>query len=292
MTHIPVLLKNVLEKLNPQPNEWYFDATFGGGGYSEAVLNTASCCVVAVDRDPLTKITAEKFSSLFPNRFTYHNTCFSDIRAVFPNTPLFLDVAMFDFGMSSFQLDTPSRGFSFRFDAPLDMRMSQTGLSAYDVVNTFSQEDLAQIIFLYGEEPFAKRIAKLIVKERAQKKITTTYDLKQVIYRAIPKYKKTRTDPATQTFQAIRIFVNNELEEIHLGLNAVLPFLKIGARILAVTFHGLEDRVVRQWAQPLQDSNVLENLTKKAIQTTEDEKISNPRARSAKLHTYCVLRTV
>ena len=279
--------------LSPKKDGVYVDATFGGGGYTQAILNSESCSVIAIDRDPAAVQRAETFQTLYPGRFQLLSGCFGDLDQLLePFGPI--DGIVFDFGVSSYQLDEAERGFSFRFEGPLDMRMSQTGLSAQDVVNTYSAEDLAKILWLYGEEPQSRRIAKAIVEYRQKKPFTTTLELAHLIRQIV--HRKDGLDPATLTFQALRIFVNNELIEIDKALKKSLSFLSDGGRIVTVTFHGLEDRLVKNW---LRDKSApaaysrfgsslqqLKPLFKKPLCPSPQEIQKNPRSRSAKLRAF------
>ena len=292
--HIPVMLKEVLENLAPRDGGLYVDATFGNGGYSEAILKAASCRVIAIDRDPNVKARAEELQALYGNRFEFRAGQFGDFADLIPEV---VDGAVFDIGVSSMQLDQSERGFSFSKEAPLDMRMSCSGETAADLINTLSERELANLIYKYGEERKSRQIAARIAEYRKSKPIETTKELAEIIYTVIHKTPNS-IDPATRTFQALRIAVNNELGELESGLSGAAEKLKSGGRLIVVTFHSLEDRIVktffnensgkkravsRYMAELAQNSDALLAECSKAIAPTEEEIIRNPRSRSAKL---------
>ncbi len=247
--HRAVMIKEMLAALKPKDNGVYVDGTFGAGGYSRAILNAAHCRVYALDRDPDTRRFAEKIEAEFYDRFVW-------ILGNFSNMCTFLaaqgvqkvDGVVLDLGVSSMQLDNPQRGFSFKKDGPLDMRMSAEGGNAADVVNYAGEKELADILYYYGEEKAARRIAKAIVKARDSLPITRTLQLADIIRSAQGSgggFKK--TDPATRSFQALRIHVNQEFEEIEKGLRDAEQLLAPGGRLVVVTFHSLEDRLVKRF---------------------------------------------
>lgn len=297
--HIPVLLCEMLQSLNVQDQGCYLDATFGGGGYSEAILKHADCQVFAIDRDPQAIARGRLLEQQYPTRFKIFEGCFSDLphlaAAHFWNK---FDGIVFDFGVSSFQIDQPERGFSFRFDGPLDMRMSANGVSAAEVVNTFEVEDLANLIYRYGEERKSRRIAAAIVRRRAEKLFETTADLAGFIEKLLGR-KFGAQHPATLTFQALRIFVNNELIEIEEGLIFAQNFLKPDRCLVTVTFHSLEDRLVKTFVRARSsrtkavsrllpgeiqaEQPLFLDLSPKGISPTALEVQQNPRSRSARL---------
>lgn len=293
--HKPVLLSEILQAINPKKGATYVDATFGGGGYTRAILESQDCTVLAIDRDPSARVRAEILKQEYPGRFHFFEGCFSEIDHLIKDySPV--NGIVFDFGVSSFQLDEGERGFSFRHDGPLDMRMSQSGLSAKDVVNTYSEEDLAQIIWLYGEETRSRQIARAIVNYRKEKQITSTVELANIVRQIVRRTDG--LDPATLTFQGLRIFVNNELIEIDKVLRKCLPFLTEEGRIVTVTFHGLEDRIVKNWFQSQRNQPTLtqtsslcrlQSIYKKPITPTISEIKGNPRSRSAKLRAFTLL---
>lgn len=298
--HIPVMLNEVLETLSPRDNMVYVDATFGNGGYSEAILKKANCKVIAIDRDPSVKIRAEELKTQFGNRFDFRAGTFGDIEELIEEP---VNGIVFDIGVSSMQLDDDFRGFSFNKKADLDMRMSMDGTSAKDIVNNLSEEELANAIYLYGEEKKSRQIAHKIAEYRNTKEIETTTELAEIIYKVMPK-KFGQIDPATRTFQALRIMVNDELGQLKDGLNGALNCLKAEGRIVVVDFHSLEDRIVKTFFAEntakkvhvsryketnVQNDNFPFEFASKAILPTKEECSTNPRARSAKLR-YAIKR--
>lgn len=276
MSHTPVLLKEVLEVLCPKNEGLYIDATFGGGGYTKALLEAYNCRVIACDRDPEAVERAFELQKQYPDRLRVIHTTFSDL---FTHIKEKVDGIVFDFGTSSYQLDQAKRGFSFRLEGALDMRMSKEGMSASHIVNTFSQKELEDIIFTYGEEKKAKRIAKAILENRKSKPFETTLQLAKCIEQAVG-YRSNRIHSATLTFQALRIFVNNELIEIQIILNKIHSFLKEEGRLIMVTFHSLEDRLIKSF---LKDNHLYKVLFKKPLTPSDYEILCNKKARSAKL---------
>lgn len=293
-THFPVMLVEVLESLAPQDDEVYVDATFGNGGYSEAILKAAKCKVIALDRDPSVIPRVAEMQKLYGERFEFRAGQFSDFADLVQEP---INGAVFDIGVSSMQLDQAERGFSFSKDAPLDMRMSKNGQTAADLVNNLKEEDLANLIYKYGEERRSRAIAALIVKTRKAKPIETTKELAELIYTIIHRAPNT-IDPATRTFQALRIAVNNELEELEKGLAGATLRLQAKGRLVVVDFHSLEDRIVKNFfkEQSGKTSHVSRYLpeltstnaitfaeTSKAIAPSQNEIEQNKRSRSAKL---------
>lgn len=293
-THIPVLLQEMLHTLAPQDGCTYIDATFGGGGYTDAILNTANCKVIAIDRDPDAQKRALPFENKYKDRFQFISGTFSELDTLLPKDSL-CDGIVFDFGMSSFQLDEADRGFSFRLNGPLDMRMSKDfGLTAADVVNTYSAEELAEIIWFYGDEKKSRIIARAIVEQRKIKPFETTIELAQLVRKFVKRHDG--LDPATLTFQALRIFVNNELIEIDTVLKKTLSHLSAGGKVVAVSFHALEDRLIKNWIRSdhsaLQHSGyTLKALFSKPICPSDEEVRKNPRSRSAKLRAVQLIST-
>ncbi len=293
--HFPVMLPEVLQYLSPQNGEIYVDATFGNGGYSEAILQAADCRVIALDRDPNVADRANELTRLYGNRFEFRAGKFSDFANLVPED---INGAVFDIGVSSMQLDQAERGFSFSKDAPLDMRMSQTGLSAADLVNSLPEAELADIIYNYGEERKSRQIARKIVEIRKISPINTTKQLADVIYSVV--YRDAgNIDPATRTFQALRIAVNDELGELRSGLCGATSRLVGNGRLVVVDFHSLEDRIVKKFfsdnsgrrqhvsryrteTQPQNEDKVFAECSK-AITPSEAEIKLNARSRSAKL---------
>lgn len=292
--HIPVMLGEVLQALAPEDNAVYVDATFGNGGYSEAILQAANCQVIALDRDPNVLPRAQEMAQKYGQRFQFVAGCFGDIENLIEEP---VDGFVFDIGVSSMQLDQAERGFSFGKEGPLDMRMSAQGVSAADIVNSYAEQELADLIYQYGEERKSRQIARQIVEDRKTTPFTTTTQLAQTIYKVLHKVYG-QIDPATRTFQALRIAVNDELGQLQSGLDAAAAKLKAEGRLVVVDFHSLEDRLVKnffnkmsgktaavsRYAPPAQQSgSVVFSKISKAIQPTTAECDVNPRARSAKL---------
>lgn len=296
--HIPVLLQEVISGLAPQAGKLYIDATFGRGGYTRAILESADCRVIGIDRDPEAISMGKQFEQEFPERFQILKGSFSQLTELLQSINVTkIDGIAFDFGVSSPQLDTAERGFSFRMDGPLDMRMGDEGQTAADLVNTESEEDLANIIYRYGEEHASRKIARAIVNKRVETPFTRTSELADLIASIMPR--RDETHPATKTFQAIRIAVNDELREIEIALPQTENLLNAGGRLAVVTFHSLEDRIVKNFLRDRSGKNshgsrhrpqiVQDNaptfklVANKAIKPSNDEVRSNPRARSSKL---------
>ena len=298
--HIPVLRAESVALLAPRDGGVYLDGTFGGGGYSAAILEAARCTVWAIDRDPAAIERGAALAARHPDRLHLIEGRFGDLLDLLGEAGVAsLDGAVFDFGVSSFQLDDPSRGFSFRGDGPLDMRMGTTGETAAVVVNTRPEAELADILYQFGEERASRRIAAAIVARRAEKKFETTADLAAVI-RGVVRPDKSGIHPATRSFQALRIEVNQELAEIERGLAQASALLAPGGRLVVVSFHSLEDRVVKRFmnaacgrvsAPSRHDPSGLAPqakpgfrvLTKGVVTPGATEAAANPRARSARL---------
>ncbi len=299
--HIPVMLKEVLETLAPRDGEVYIDATFGNGGYSEAILKSANCKLIAIDRDPSVIKRAEELKKLYGDRFEFRAGEFGQLEELVKEN---IDGVVFDIGVSSMQLDDDFRGFSFSKEADLDMRMSSKGTSAKDIINTLAEEELADLIYNYGEEKKSRQIAHKICEYRNIKPINTTTELADIIYSVLPK-KFGQIDPATRTFQAIRIAVNDELNQLKSGLDSASKILKENGRIVVVDFHSLEDRIVKNFfsentSKKVHTSKYKNNEEKidyskifsfcsKAIAPSINECNQNPRSRSAKLR-YAIKR--
>lgn len=278
--HVSVMLNEVVEVLSPQDHGVYFDGTFGGGGYTRAVLESANCRVVASDRDDVVIPIAEKFKETYRERFEFAHARFSNVRDVLQNRGVNkVDGAVLDLGVSNFQLSSPERGFSFRENGPLSMQMGLCNESAMDVIHKIRESELADIIYEYGEEHFSRRIAKNIKKNLS--KIHGTEDLADVIHSCVPKIGK--TDSATKTFQALRIFVNKELDELESFLQEIIDLLHPGGRLVIVSFHSLEDRIVKRFFKKTALTGEFKLLTKKPLVPSEEEILRNPKSRSAKL---------
>lgn len=295
-THIPVLFNETIASLEINPDGLYVDCTAGGGGHSLAVLSHLSKNggLIAIDRDPEAIEILKKRLGGFPNAEIVHNT-FDNIAEILDGRKA--DGIMADLGVSSHQLDTAERGFSFHHDAPLDMRMSKEGLSAADIVNTYSENDLYRIIRDYGEERFAKSIARNIVKMREYKNIKTTFELCDIIKMSMPQKAMRDAHPARRTFQALRIEVNGELEKLDTALNDMFSCLKAGGVLSVITFHSLEDRMVKQRFLKFTEGCVcpkefpvcvcgktpMGKITVKGKSAGDKELSENPRSRSARL---------
>ena len=299
-SHIPVLLSEAIDGLAIDESGIYIDGTAGGGSHSEAILKRLkSGKLVSIDQDPdAIDFLREKLSNYENSVLIQDN--FSNMEKIAKDLSIdAVNGVLLDIGVSSHQFDTPSRGFSYRYDEPLDMRMSQTGVSAADLVNGLSWQELAKIISTYSEEKFAKNIALAIVKERENSPIKTTGHLSEVIKSAIPaKFKRDGGHPARKTFQALRIAVNNELDVLTTGLDAAFSILKPGGRLAVITFHSLEDRLVKKkmavWCEgctcppefPIcvcHKKPQAKLINKKVIEASPREVNENPRSRSAKL---------
>ncbi|MGB0749442.1 MAG: 16S rRNA (cytosine(1402)-N(4))-methyltransferase RsmH [Magnetospiraceae bacterium] len=296
--HIPVMLAEVVESLNPRAGGVYVDGTFGAGGYTRSILTQADCTVWAIDRDPDALERGQTVAAEFPGRLHLVHGCFGDMdRLLAGQAHAQVDGVALDVGVSSPQIDDPARGFSFRADGPLDMRMDRSGDSAADLVNELPEKDLADLIYTYGEERASRAVAKAIVAARREAPITRTGQLAEIV-RSVVRPAKDKIDPATRTFQALRIAVNDELGELTRGLAAAERILTEGGRLVVVSFHSLEDRVVKDFfrqrsggaARPsrhMPDTAIqqptLKLLTRKAIRPSDAECAANARARSARL---------
>lgn len=315
--HIPVLLSEVLNALKPTDGAAYIDATFGAGGYTSALLEAAQCNVLALDRDPGAVQAGQAKVTQYAPRLTLALSPFSDMAEV-ASAQRFtsVDGIVFDLGVSSMQLDQAGRGFSFADDGPLDMRMFaplpdaalnndiagrlETGPSAADVVNTFDETGIANILYDFGEERRSRAIAKAIVERRSKKPFDTTLDLAGLVVRVLGKRPNDPKHPATRTFQALRIFVNDELGELRQGLAAATHILKPGGRLAVVSFHSLEDRIVKRFLAehagktpgpsrhlPMQSIKLqapcFRIVNSRPLTPSKGELDVNPRARSARL---------
>lgn len=297
--HIPVLKNEAISYLNVVEGGVYLDCTFGAGGYSKEILKTKNTIVYAIDRDPNAEKFAQEIKENFSNRFYLLRGNFSNACALLEECKInSVDGIVLDAGVSSMQLDNAERGFSFQTEAPLDMRMSMDGTSAYDIVNSMEERQLADLIYQYGDESNSRKIARNISFFRKTKKIETTLELAQIIRKSFP-YKRGKIDHATKTFQAIRIAVNNELEELKNLLQSSDRLLNLGSRLVVVSFHSLEDRIVKRFMENAtgktkgvsrhsvsvinEEIPQYKIIAKRAIAPSDEEILVNPRARSAKL---------
>jgi len=295
--HYPVMLNQVLSIISPQHGGTFIDCTFGGGGYSKAILKYPNTKVYAIDRDKSTQEYANSLLKKFPNRFNFFQNRFSNLNQIinFEHKPRAI---IFDLGLSSFQLANQKKGFSFKSKGFLSMEMGMNKYSAFDVVNKLDKEYLANIIKFYGEEKDGRKIASNIIKYRNIQKIKSSEELAFIINSVKKNYKSYKKNPATKTFQAIRIFVNQELTELILGLIAATKLLKDGGMLVVVSFHSLEDKIVKSFFSlysnlrnkpsrylPLNESksNLFKVLSKKPFLPNRDEVKKNTRSRSAKL---------
>lgn len=301
--HITVLLEEAVDGLNVRPDGVYVDCTLGGAGHSALIASKLDSGgrLIAIDQDDWALSNAEQRLADKKEKVILVKSNFRHIKQIVQDLGFTgVDGVLFDLGVSSPQLDEEERGFSYNADAPLDMRMNQhAALTAYDVVNEWSEEELARIIWEYGEEKFSRRIAREIVEHRAQKPIETTGELVEVIKKAIPApARRTGPHPAKRTFQAIRIAVNDELEAFREAVTDAIQVLNPGGRISVITFHSLEDRICKQVFQEYSkgctcppsfpvcvcgNEPILNVLTRKPIVPSDEEVTQNPRARSAKL---------
>ena len=299
-SHRPVMLAEVLGALAPKDGGIYLYATFGGGGYAAAVLGAAACTLWAIDRDPDAIARGAALAVRYPGRLHLIHGDFGDLLALLSAHGVSsLDGVMLDLGVSSFQIDDPARGFSFRADGPLDMRMDRRGPTAADLVATLSERDLADTLFQFGEERLSRRIARVIVAARAEAPIDTTSRLADIVRGVVPK-DGSGIDPATRSFQALRIRVNDELGQIERALAQAASLLSPGGRLVVVSFHSLEDRIVKRFvtdaagrapgpsrhdprglaARPSPGFRLLQT---RAQRPSAAEAHANPRARSARL---------
>jgi 16S rRNA (cytosine1402-N4)-methyltransferase len=300
MKHIPVMLDEMLDCLAPRAEGRYLDATFGGGGYAAAILSAAPCTVWAIDRDPAAIARGAALAVQFPGRLHLIEGRFGAMVSLLAERGVTaLDGVVLDIGVSSFQIDDPARGFSFRADGPLDMRMGGDGPTAADLVNSLPQDALADVLFTFGEERASRRIARAIVAARQEAPIATTAQLAGIIRGVLPP-DRSGIDPATRSFQALRIRVNQELDEIEAGLEQASSLLSPGGRLVVVSFHSLEDRIVKRFMigaagrEPApsrhdprglmrRDATGYRLLTARALRPRAQEIEANPRSRSARL---------
>ncbi len=300
MSHVPVMLPEVIGILGPRADGRYLDGTFGGGGYTQAILEAEPCTVWAIDRDPEAIARGASLAARFGDRLHLLHGQFGNMLDLLAEHGITeLDGVVLDLGVSSFQLDDPARGFSFRGDGPLDMRMGRSGPTAADLVNTLPERELADVLFQLGEERASRRIARAIVAARKEAPIATTARLAEIIRSVVPP-DRSGIDPATRSFQALRIRVNDELGEIERALTQAGSLLAPGGRLVVVSFHSLEDRIVKRFmgdaagrspAPSRHDPRGLSSrpaprfrlLTPRALRPGRAETSANPRARSARL---------
>jgi len=301
--HNPVLLCEILASLSPKDGQTIIDGTFGAGGYTRAILDSAEVEVVAFDRDPSAQGAAEIIQAAYPSRFQFHAAPFSTMADRVQGQ---VDGVVLDIGVSSMQIDDPERGFSFQADGPLDMRMSaahgqdlEAAATAADIVNGLAEERLADLIYQLGDERRSRAIARAICRRREEQAFATTLDLAQLVAKVYGRPPKDGRHPATRTFQALRIAVNDELGELAHALNAAEDLLRPGGRLVVVTFHSLEDRIVKRFfadrsgkkpggsrhLPELQqfDAPTFQIVNQRPLAPSNQEVANNPRSRSAKL---------
>ena len=293
LQHKPVMCEEVLSILNPSDGCVYLDGTLGAGGHSRKILESADCSVVGIDKDPTAIELCRDLEVQYGNKFLSINGSFGNLSQHLNSIGINkIDGILLDLGTSSMQLGTPERGFSFQFDAPLDMRMTQTGERAYDIINSLSEDSLANIIFYFGEERRSRKIAKAIVNKRKIKKIKTTFDLNEIIL-SVKKANNKKIHPATKTFQALRIYINNELKDLYEALISIEKVLSEKGRLVVISFHSLEDRIVKNFIKensiplrkydPKNPDKIFVYENRKVIKPSEYEVKKNRRSRSAKL---------
>lgn len=299
--HIPVLLTEVLAVLTPKDGDTFLDGTFGAGGYASALLNAASSSVLGLDRDPTALAAAAPLIEAFAGRLTVREACFGDMAAAWvAHAPAKSPTGIvLDIGVSSMQIDTAERGFSFMQDGPLDMRMGGDGASAADLLATLSADAIADILYQYGDERRSRAIARIIVASRLTAPLRTTRELTRLIEKVLGPPRQAEKHPATRTFQALRIAVNDELGELRRGLAAAEALLSDGGKLAVVTFHSLEDRIVKEFFRDRtgnaprgsrylpsagdQRAPSFRFVNPKPLSPGADEVLTNPRARSARL---------
>ncbi len=295
------MLQEVLEALSPKDGGVYVDGTFGAGGYTSAILDKSDCKVYAIDRDPDAFARAETMAKKYDGRLIPLMGTFGSVDKLLSGFDVgSIDGIVLDIGVSSIQLSSPERGFSFREDGPLDMRMGKSGISAKDAVNELPEEELADIIFRFGEERASRRIAKKIVEARKEKPIETTKELVKIVHDVLPMHGGHKSDTATRTFQALRIYVNDELGELSRALEAAQKLLVEGGRLVVVSFHSLEDGIVKSFLKeragktanvsrhmpfaPQAEEKIYFTLeVSGGLKPTDEETTRNPRSRSARL---------
>ena len=295
-SHFPVMLSEIIKLSTPSKGGIFLDCTFGGGGYSKALLGYSNTKVVSLDRDTAAKVIAEKLEKKYQNRFKFYHSKFSQLNKVIKEQ---VDVVIFDLGVSTIQLKDLSRGFSFRSNETLDMKMGLSSFSAQEAINNLSEKQLKLIIKILGEEKEASKIAKNIVRARAEKKIVKASDLVKIIEKSKKKNFSRKINPCTKTFQALRIFVNREITELINGIIYATKLLRPGGKILIVSFHSIEDKIVKYFftnyaknkSKPsrylpeeiINDSHLFEDYNKKIIKPSMHELKKNNASRSAKL---------
>ena len=293
LQHKPVMCEEVLSILNPSDGCVYLDGTLGAGGHSRKILESADCSVIGIDKDPTAIELCRDLEKQYGNKFLSINGSFGNLSQHLNSIGINkIDGILLDLGTSSMQLGTPERGFSFQFDAPLDMRMTQTGETAYDIINSLSEDSLADIIFYFGEERSSRKIAKAIVNKRKIKKIKTTFDLNEIVL-SVKKGNNKKIHPATKTFQALRIYINNELKDLYEALISIEKVLSEKGRLVVISFHSLEDRIVKNFIRensiplrkydPKNPDKIFVYENRKVIKPSEYEVKKNRRSRSAKL---------
>ena len=286
--HIPVMIQEVRQALHPGGDQVFVDCTLGLGGHARFILESLGPQgrLIAMDKDAQSLSIAKQRLKDFSSQCVFVQEDFRFLDRVLNSLNIRqVDGILFDLGVSSFQLDNLERGFSFQSEGPLDMRMDQASpISAYDLINSLSEKEISKILKEYGQERWHQRIARYLVAQRRAHPIETTADLREIILKAIPyRNYKDRSHPATRSFQALRIAVNRELESLEMGLESCAKFVKTGGRIAVISFHSLEDRIVKIKFKSLHQGTQVKIITKKPLRPTEEEVRSNPRARSARL---------
>ncbi len=286
--HIPVMPQEIIKYLEPAPGKIIVDATTGTGGHSEMIAERIypGGRLICIDRDEASLAVAQSRLRVYKNLVSFVHSNFVDIDSALAKFGIEkVDGIIFDLGMSTFQLEDASRGLSFQKEGPLDMRFDQSGyISAYDLVNNLNEDELSGVLWTFGQERWHNRIAHLVAESRQHQPITTTRQLKDIVVRAIPaKFRHYRIHPATRTFQAIRIAVNRELEAVEAGLNKTVGLLKKGGRICVVSFHSLEDRIVKFRFKEFAQQDKIKIITPKPLIPSPQESSVNPASRSAKL---------
>lgn len=299
--HVPVLLAEVLKAIEPKEGGIYVDGTFGAGGYSTAILEAAPCRLIGIDRDPDAIAGAQPLLEKFKDRLELFQGRFSQMEEIITSSGHDkVDGVVLDLGVSSMQLDEGERGFSFMRDGPLDMRMGKDGETAAEIIARLEEKELADIFYRLGEERRSRAIAKAIVKHRQDNEITRTSELAHLVEKVLGRSPKEQKHPATRVFQALRLFINQELQELVDALHAAENILKPGGRLVIVTFHSLEDRIVKRFITqktgraarpsrhfpgeiPQEDEPCFQIINRKAVKPKDEEILNNPRARSAQL---------